>query len=158
MGILDAHAEIFLRSSSVSARLLIVVAETAIRRYETGAVEIEISFHFVLVPRQHVVAHHLPLLKIASTMETIGVVRAARPIVVQTTSCVKIATLLCAGLAGGSLPEGLAVAPNGDVYVATFDGSKKNFVFNENGGLLQTQTGQRLEVPSGEFRLDCRVF
>lgn len=81
------------------------------------------------------------------------------------TKCVKIATLLCAGLAiflsqsnsaaafdrnkaqlfavlpdGGSLPEGLAVAPNGDVYVATFDGSKKIFVFNENGGLLRTLT------------------
>ena len=81
------------------------------------------------------------------------------------TKCVKIATLLCAGLAvflsqsnsaaafdrnkaqlfavlpdGGSLPEGLAVAPNGDVYVATFDGSKKIFVFNENGRLLRTLT------------------
>ena len=81
------------------------------------------------------------------------------------TACVKIATLLCAGLAvflsqsnsaaafdrnkaqlfavlpdGGTLPEGLAVAPNGDVYVATFDGSKKIFVFNENGGLLRTLT------------------
>src|SRR5215831_10204779 len=79
------------------------------------------------------------------------------------TACVKITTLLCAGLAvflsqpnpaaafnrniaqlfavlpdGGTLPEGLAVAPNGDVYVATFDGSKKIFVFNENGGLLRT--------------------
>jgi len=76
---------------------------------------------------------------------------------------VKITTLLCAALAvffsqsnpaaafnrniaqlfavlpdGGTLPEGLAVAPNGDVYVATFDGSKKIFVFNENGGLLRT--------------------
>jgi sugar lactone lactonase YvrE len=81
------------------------------------------------------------------------------------TACVKIATLLCAGLTvllsqsnsaaafdrnkaqlfavlpdGGTLPEGLAVAPNGDVYVATFDGSKKIFVFNENGGLLRTLT------------------
>src|SRR5690349_10222582 len=81
------------------------------------------------------------------------------------TACVKITTLLCAGLAvfllqfnsaaafdrnkaqlfavlpdGGTLPEGLAVAPNGDVYVATFDGSKKIFVFNENGGLLRTLT------------------
>src|SRR6476659_8341577 len=81
------------------------------------------------------------------------------------TKCVKIATLLCAGLAiflsqsnsaaafdrnkaqlfavlpdGGSLPEGLAVAPNGDVYVATFDGSKKIFVFNDNGRLLRTLT------------------
>ena len=82
------------------------------------------------------------------------------------TTCVKIATLLCAGLAvflsqsnsaaafdrniaqlfavllpdGGTLPEGLAVAPNGDVYVATFDGSKKIFVFNDNGRLLRTLT------------------
>jgi sugar lactone lactonase YvrE len=81
------------------------------------------------------------------------------------TKCVKIATLLCAGLAvfhsqsnsaaafdrnkaqlfavlpdGGTLPEGLAVAPNGDVYVATFDGSKKIFVFNDNGRLLRTLT------------------
>jgi sugar lactone lactonase YvrE len=81
------------------------------------------------------------------------------------TACVKIATLLCAGLTvflcqsnsaaafdrniaqlfavlpdGGTLPEGLAVAPNGDVYVATFDGSKKIFVFNDNGRLLRTLT------------------
>src|SRR5215467_5394520 len=81
------------------------------------------------------------------------------------TACVKIATVLCVGLAvflsqsnsaaafdrniaqlfavlpdGGSLPEGLAVAPNGDVYVATFDGSKKIFVFNDNGKLLRTLT------------------
>src|SRR5262249_20930497 len=86
------------------------------------------------------------------------------------TVCVKIATVLCAGLTvflsqsnsaaafdrniaqlfavlpappdpdGGTRPEGLAVAPNGDVYVATFDGSKKLFVFNENGGLLRTLT------------------
>jgi sugar lactone lactonase YvrE len=80
-------------------------------------------------------------------------------------ACVKLATLFCAGLAvflsqsnpaaafnrniaqlfavlpdGGTRPEGLAVAPNGDVYVATFDGSKKIFVFNENGGLLRTLT------------------
>jgi sugar lactone lactonase YvrE len=41
---------------------------------------------------------------------------------------------------GGTLPEGLAVAPNGDVYVATFDGSKKIFVFNDNGRLLRTLT------------------
>jgi sugar lactone lactonase YvrE len=40
--------------------------------------------------------------------------------------------------AGATLPEGLAVAPNGDVYVATFDGSKKVVVFNENGKLLRT--------------------
>src|SRR5262249_25304376 len=97
------------------------------------------------------------------------------------TACVKITTLLCAGLAvfvsqsnpaaafnrniaqlfavlpaptvagdpkGGTRPEGLAVAPNGDVYVATFDGSKKIFVFNENGGLLRTLT-----VPSSGFLL-----
>jgi sugar lactone lactonase YvrE len=81
------------------------------------------------------------------------------------TACVKATTLICTGLAGflsqpdsaaafdrnkaqlfavlpdgGSLPEGLAVAPNGDVYVATFDGSKKIFVYNENGGLLRTLT------------------
>ena len=81
------------------------------------------------------------------------------------TACIKIVTLVCAGLTvllsqsnfaaafdrnkaqlfavlpdGGTLPEGLAVAPNGDVYVATFDGSKKIFVFNENGGLLRTLT------------------
>jgi sugar lactone lactonase YvrE len=81
------------------------------------------------------------------------------------TACVKAITLVCAGLAGflsqpdsaaafdrnkaqlfavlpdgGTLPEGLAVAPNGDVYVATFDGSKKIFVFNDNGGLVRTLT------------------
>jgi sugar lactone lactonase YvrE len=81
------------------------------------------------------------------------------------TACVKATVLICAGLAGflsqpdsaaafdrnkaqlfavlpdgGTLPEGLAVAPNGDVYVATFDGSKKIFVFNENGKLLRTLT------------------
>jgi sugar lactone lactonase YvrE len=81
------------------------------------------------------------------------------------TACVKATILICAGLAGflshphsaaafdrnkaqlfavlpdgGTLPEGLAVAPNGDVYVATFDGSKKIFVFNANGGLLRTLT------------------
>jgi len=39
---------------------------------------------------------------------------------------------------GATLPEGLAVAPNGDVYVATFDGSKKIVVFNDNGKLLRT--------------------
>jgi DNA-binding beta-propeller fold protein YncE len=79
------------------------------------------------------------------------------------TACVKITTLLCAGLTaflsrpdpaaafdrnkaqlfavlpdGATLPEGLAVAPNGDVYVATFDGSKKIAVFNDNGKLLRT--------------------
>jgi sugar lactone lactonase YvrE len=81
------------------------------------------------------------------------------------TACVKATILICAGLTGflsqphsaaafdrnkaqlfavlpdgGTLPEGLAVAPNGDVYVATFDGSKKIFVYNENGGLLRTLT------------------
>jgi sugar lactone lactonase YvrE len=79
------------------------------------------------------------------------------------TACVKITALLSAGLAaflsqpdpaaafnrnsaqlfavlpdGATLPEGLAVAPNGDVYVATFDGSKKVVVFNNNGKLLRT--------------------
>jgi DNA-binding beta-propeller fold protein YncE len=81
------------------------------------------------------------------------------------TACVKATVLICAGLTGflfqpdsaaafdrnkaqlfavlpdgGTHPEGLVVAPNGDVYVATFDGSKKIFVFNENGGLLRTLT------------------
>ena len=83
------------------------------------------------------------------------------------TACIKIATLVCAGLTVllssptlqrhstvtrrsssrccrmpgvPSVPEGLAVAPNGDVYVATFDGSKKIFVFNDNGRLLRTLT------------------
>ncbi len=81
------------------------------------------------------------------------------------TACVKTAALLCAGLAaflsqpnsaaafdrnqaqlfgvlpaGSTLPEGLAVAPNGDVYVATFDGSRTIVVFNENGKLLRTLT------------------
>jgi len=39
---------------------------------------------------------------------------------------------------GATLPEGLVVAPNGDVYVATFDGSKKICVFNDDGRLLRT--------------------
>jgi len=81
------------------------------------------------------------------------------------TACLKITTLLCAGLValllqpdpagafdrnkaqlfavlpdGATLPEGLVVAPNGDVYVATFDGSKKIVVFNDNGKLLRTLT------------------
>jgi len=81
------------------------------------------------------------------------------------TACVKIATLLCVGLTafvsrpdtaaafnrnnaqlfavlpdGATLPEGLAVAPNGDVYVATFDGSKKIVVYNSAGMLLRTLT------------------
>ena len=81
------------------------------------------------------------------------------------TACMKIATLLCAGIAafvsqprpaaafdrnqaqlfavlpaGSKLPEGLAVAPNGDVYVATFDGSKTIVVFNENGQYQRTLT------------------
>jgi sugar lactone lactonase YvrE len=42
--------------------------------------------------------------------------------------------------AGSTLPEGLTVAPNGDVYVATFDGSKTIVVFNDNGKLLRTLT------------------
>jgi sugar lactone lactonase YvrE len=75
----------------------------------------------------------------------------------------KITTLLCAGLAallsqpdpatafdrnkaelfavlpdGATLPEGLAVASNGDVYVATFDGSKKIVVFDDDGRLRRT--------------------
>src|SRR5262249_7099169 len=81
------------------------------------------------------------------------------------TAYVKITALLSAGLAaflsqpdsaaafdrnkaqlfavlpdGATLPEGLAVAPNGDVYVATFDGSKKIVVYNDNGKLLRTLT------------------
>jgi sugar lactone lactonase YvrE len=92
------------------------------------------------------------------------------------TAYVKIVTVLCAGLAvflsqsnsaaafdrniaqlfavlpdGGTRPEGLAVAPNGDVYVATFDGSKKIFVFNENGGLLRTLTVSASSGSSGFF-------
>src|SRR5215470_8762415 len=80
------------------------------------------------------------------------------------TACVKITTLLCAGLAaflsqpdraaafnrniaqlfavlpaGSTHPEGLAVdSSNGDVYVATFDGSKTIVVYNETGKLLRT--------------------
>ncbi len=79
------------------------------------------------------------------------------------TACVKITTLLFAGAAaflsqpdgaaafdrnkaqlfavlpdGATRPEGLAVAPNGDVYVATFDGSQKVLVYNDNGKLLRT--------------------
>src|SRR5205807_8478782 len=81
------------------------------------------------------------------------------------TACVRAATLVCAGLAtfltptnsafafdrnkaqlfavlpdGATHPEGLAVAPNGDVYVATFDGSKKICVFSDDGKLLRTLT------------------
>lgn len=81
------------------------------------------------------------------------------------TACVRITTLLCAGLAallsqpdpagafdrnqaqlfavlpdGATLPEGLVVAPNGDVYVATFDGSKKIVVFDDDGRLRRTLT------------------
>jgi sugar lactone lactonase YvrE len=41
---------------------------------------------------------------------------------------------------GATLPEGLVVASNGDVYVATFDGSKKICVFNSEGKLLRTLT------------------
>jgi len=79
------------------------------------------------------------------------------------TACVRAATLVCAGLAtiltstqstfafdrnkaqlfavlpdGATLPEGLVVAPNGDVYVATFDGSKKIVVFDDDGRLRRT--------------------
>src|SRR5262249_32237016 len=80
------------------------------------------------------------------------------------TACVRVATLVCVGLAGflaptqstyafdrnkaqlfavwpagSTLPEGLAVDPsNGDVYVATFDGSKTIVVYNENGKHLRT--------------------
>jgi len=43
--------------------------------------------------------------------------------------------------AGSTLPEGLAVDPaNGDVYVATFDGSKTIVVFSETGKYLRTLT------------------
>src|SRR5262249_13219819 len=80
------------------------------------------------------------------------------------TACVRTAALICAGLAtfltptnsafafnrnnaqlfavlpaGSTLPEGLAVDPsNGDVYVATFDGSKTIVVYNDNGKFLRT--------------------
>jgi sugar lactone lactonase YvrE len=80
------------------------------------------------------------------------------------TAYVKATTLLCAGLAaflsqpnaaaafdrnqaqlfavlpaGSTHPEGLAVDPsNGDVYVATFDGSNTIVVYNDNGKLLRT--------------------
>ena len=60
---------------------MIVVAETAIGRYETGALEIKISIHLVLVPRQHIFAHDIPLLEIAATMEIIGIIDAAGAIV-----------------------------------------------------------------------------
>jgi sugar lactone lactonase YvrE len=82
------------------------------------------------------------------------------------TAYVKATTLLCAGLAaflsqpnsaaafdrnqaqlfavlpaGSTLPEGLAVDPsNGDVYVATFDGSNTIIVFNDNGKQLRKLT------------------
>ena len=81
------------------------------------------------------------------------------------TACLKITTLLCVGVAaflsqpdpaaafdrnkaqlfavlpdGATHPEGLAVAPNGDVYVAMFDGSKKIVVYSDNGKLLRTLT------------------
>ena len=82
------------------------------------------------------------------------------------TACVRLATLVCIGLAtfltatsstfafdrnkaqlfavlpaGSTLPEGLAVDPsNGDVYVATFDGSKTIVVYNEYGNHLRTLT------------------
>jgi hypothetical protein len=52
--------------------------------------------------------------------------------------------------AGATGPEGLAVAPNGDVYVATFGfntagevpGPGKIYVFNDNGKLLRTLSVQ----------------
>jgi len=81
------------------------------------------------------------------------------------TACIKITALLCTGLAallsqpgpaaafdrnkaqlfavlpdGVTHPEGLAVAPNGDVYVATFDGSQKIVVYNDNGKQLRVLT------------------
>jgi sugar lactone lactonase YvrE len=87
------------------------------------------------------------------------------------TACLKITTLLCAGLAafvtpsdpaaafdrgntdlfavlpaGATGPEGIAVARNGDVYVATFgfnasgpvSGNGKIYVYNDDGHLLRT--------------------
>src|SRR5690349_1135288 len=50
--------------------------------------------------------------------------------------------------AGATGPEGLVVAPNGDVYVATFGfnatgqvaGNGKVYVYNDNGRLLRTLT------------------
>ena len=89
------------------------------------------------------------------------------------TARVKIATLICAGFAtlltatspaaafdrgttqlfavlpaGATGPEGLTVAPNGDVYVATFgfnttgsaSGPGKIYVYNDDGRLLRTLT------------------
>jgi sugar lactone lactonase YvrE len=88
------------------------------------------------------------------------------------TACVKLTTLICAGFAllltqtsapafdrnkaelfavlpdGATGPEGLAVAPNGDVYVATFgfnttgpvSGSGKIYVYDDTGHLLRTLT------------------
>ena len=61
--------------------VMIIVADTAIARVETRPVEIELSFRFVLVPRQHVVAHDVPFFQIASAMEILCIVGAARPIV-----------------------------------------------------------------------------
>ncbi len=81
------------------------------------------------------------------------------------TACMKVTAFLCACVAaflslpnsatafdrnkaqlfavlpdGATKPEGLVVAPNGDVYVATFDGSKKIVVYNSVGTLLRTLT------------------
>ncbi len=89
------------------------------------------------------------------------------------TACVKITTLICGGLAaflsqsnsaaafertkaelfatlpdGATGPEGLAVASNGDVYVATFglnasgpvSGPGQIYVYSDNGKLLRTLT------------------
>jgi sugar lactone lactonase YvrE len=93
------------------------------------------------------------------------------------TACVKITTLLCAGVAaflsqpnsaaafdrnraqlfavlpaGSTHPEGLAVDPaNGDVYVATFDGSKTIVVYNDTGKLLRILTLNGSAVTSGSL-------
>src|SRR5262249_47539276 len=50
-----------------------------------------------------------------------------------------IAQLFAVLPAGSTKPEGLAVDPtNGDVYVATFDGSKTIVVYSETGKYLRT--------------------
>ena len=91
------------------------------------------------------------------------------------TACVKIATLVCAGLAtfltttstfafdrnkaqlfavlpdGITHPEGLVVGPDGNVYVATFDGSKKICVFDDNGKLLRVLTINASNGTSGSM-------
>ena len=40
--------------------VIIIVADTAIVRLETSALEIKFSIHFVLIPCQHIVAHDVP--------------------------------------------------------------------------------------------------